>query len=285
MLVYELDPVEPTRQNSLTVENAARSFPFYVYECGHFRMGERYYTRRDGLENYLLIFTVSGCGRMTWHGRTVTLREGTFTLIDCREEQEYGTAPGEVWDFYYIHFGSDCMEGYRKLLLDSLTVTETPMKQHAAHLFEELLEQTSRADLYAYSMHANAVSVLLSLMIAPLESHPKKNSGSSRAEMQFLADYIRDHCELPLQIEDFAALTHLSKYHMIRRFSAQIGMTPYKYMNLCRINRAQVLLRDPDRSLADISETVGYNEPAVFIRQFRCFHHMTPGEYRRHMIY
>lgn len=284
MLEYRLDPVSEMRQTTFTVEKAMQAFPFYLFESGHFRMGDRYFTCRDGLRNYLLIATVSGRGKLFWKEKSCVLAEKSVVLIDCDTFQEYQTLPGETWEFYYIHFGSDCFDGYRRLLLDTLSPVTLHSTRQIRMIFEDPALLSPNADMAACAAQSNAVSALLTEMLSPTARGTDSGQVIRREDIAGLADYISAHCAEPLCLEDFVNLSHLSKYHLIRLFEKQIGMPPYRYLHLCRIHRAQELLRDTDGTLSQIAEQVGYADPSVFIRHFRSFHGTTPGEYRKNCI-
>ena len=104
---------------------------------------------------------------------------------------------------------------------------------------------------------------------------------AGREDIAALASFIRENFVEDLHIEDFVKETHLSKHHLIRLFEKQTGVTPYRYLNLCRVRHAEKLLRHTDIPVGAIACGVGFNSATVFIRQFRAFCGMTPREYRR----
>ena len=87
-----------------------------------------------------------------------------------------------------------------------------------------------------------------------------------------------------MHIDDFMRFTSLSRHYLIHVFERQMGMPPYRYLHMCRVNQAQVLLKTTDLPVAEIAERVGYNSAAVFIRHFRSFMGVTPGVYRSESI-
>lgn len=71
-------------------------------------------------------------------------------------------------------------------------------------------------------------------------------------------------------------LSYISEY-----FTAQNGFGLLEYINRCRINRAKELLQnEPSLSIATIAKQVGFDYPSSFIRIFKRFEGMTPGEFR-----
>ena len=62
----------------------------------------------------------------------------------------------------------------------------------------------------------------------------------------------------------------------------QNGFGLLEYINRCRVNRAKELLQnEPSLSIATIAKQVGFDYPNSFIRIFKKFEGMTPGEFRR----
>jgi len=284
MLEYRMDPLPETYQYVRTLDNIAGSFPFYCTEIGEYTMGDAYYTKRDGLQRLLLIVTIDGCGRMIYHGGNCLLERGTAVLIDCKDFQEYYTVSGQTWHFFYIHFGAQNMDGYREALIGRLTPIVLRAREYVLELFKQLYGMSRRYDILSYAAQSNAISNILTEML-----YSKMNDGSSPfssrgAGMAELAEYIEKNCGKKLHLDDFSRFTNLTKHHMIRLFERQMGVSPYQYMHLCRINRAQELLRTTDMTAAQIAFEVGYSDAVIFNRHFKAFNHVSPGEYRKRSI-
>ena len=77
---------------------------------------------------------------------------------------------------------------------------------------------------------------------------------------------------------------NLSRHYLIHTFKKQIGISPYQYMHMCRINYSQTLLSETDMTISEIADKAGYNSTAVFIRHFKAFNKITPGKYRRVLL-
>lgn len=97
-----------------------------------------------------------------------------------------------------------------------------------------------------------------------------------------LADYLRRHCEKNWSIAELADLAAVSRFHLIRVFKLNTGLTPHAYQIDCRINKARQMLRDGE-SLTDLSLQLGFSDQSHFQRAFRQRTSITPGDYRRQM--
>src|SRR3712207_3499463 len=84
----------------------------------------------------------------------------------------------------------------------------------------------------------------------------------------------------PLDVADLARAAGLSRAHFSREFRAAFGISPHAYLLTRRLERAAALLRDTDRSIADICFSVGLRSLGSFTSSFTRTFGMPPGAYR-----
>ena len=84
----------------------------------------------------------------------------------------------------------------------------------------------------------------------------------------------------PLEVGDLARAARLSPAHFSREFRRVFGESPHQYLHMRRLERAAALLRNTDRSVADICLTVGLRSVGSFTTSFGRTFGMTPTEYR-----
>lgn len=71
--------------------------------------------------------------------------------------------------------------------------------------------------------------------------------------------------------------------HLSRAFPKHFHRNLGEYLRLVKVQRAMVLLGEPDRLLTDIAFECGFADQSHFIRSFRSYYGTTPLEYRRLM--
>jgi AraC-like DNA-binding protein len=82
-------------------------------------------------------------------------------------------------------------------------------------------------------------------------------------------------------VSKLARRVGLSRPAFARRFVAQTGQSPLRYLTRARMLRAAELIRDTREGLARIGTQVGYDSEFAFNRAFKRFHHVAPGTFRR----
>lgn len=84
-----------------------------------------------------------------------------------------------------------------------------------------------------------------------------------------------------IHLEELAAKTHLSPQYLSSLFHQETGRTITAYIQEQRLKLAQSLLSQSDQSIAEISVSIGMNDPHYFSKFFKTHMKMTPLEYRR----
>jgi AraC-like DNA-binding protein len=85
----------------------------------------------------------------------------------------------------------------------------------------------------------------------------------------------------PLTVDDMARAAGLSRAHFSRGFRREFGTPPHAYLLTRRLERAAALLRDTDRSVAEICLSVGLTSVGSFTTSFTRTYGVSPTAYRR----
>jgi transcriptional regulator GlxA family with amidase domain len=84
----------------------------------------------------------------------------------------------------------------------------------------------------------------------------------------------------PLGVAEMAHAAGLSRAHFSREFRRAFGESPHAYLLTRRLERAAALLRDTDRSVADICFSVGQRSVGSFTTSFTRTFGRSPTAYR-----
>ena len=84
----------------------------------------------------------------------------------------------------------------------------------------------------------------------------------------------------PLDVDDMARAAGLSRAHFSREFRRTFGESPHAYLLTRRLGRAAALLRNTDRSIADVCLSVGLQSLGSFTTSFTRTYGLSPAAYR-----
>lgn len=96
--------------------------------------------------------------------------------------------------------------------------------------------------------------------------------------------YIRTHLAENINLDEIVDSLCLSKDYFIRLFKQETGVTPMKYINQKKIERAQLILATKDMSVKNVALFLGFEDFSYFNRVFKKATGVTPNDYRRRLL-
>lgn len=98
------------------------------------------------------------------------------------------------------------------------------------------------------------------------------------ARIHYAAEILRSRLEHPPSQIELSQRVGVSDRTLQKGFKAVFGVTPFAYLTQQRMNRAEQLLRQRDRTVAEVSNLVGYANPAQFAAAFKRQFGVSPSE-------
>ncbi len=83
-----------------------------------------------------------------------------------------------------------------------------------------------------------------------------------------------------LSVEELSRELGMSRVHLYKRLSQITGKTPIEFIRVIRLKRAAQLLRESQRSVAEIAYCVGFNNPKYFSKYFKDEFGVLPSVYQ-----
>lgn len=92
--------------------------------------------------------------------------------------------------------------------------------------------------------------------------------------------FIEERFADDVRLEHLEAEVRLSRFYLVRRFRAEVGMPPHAYQLALRLDRARVLV-ESGVPLADVASRCGFTDQSHLTRHFRRATGVAPGAYAR----
>lgn len=103
-------------------------------------------------------------------------------------------------------------------------------------------------------------------------------AGREHRAMRLVQEHLADRVGEKVALEELAALAGLSRYHLLRVFKRDTGLTPHAFHTQMRVDRARILVRQ-GLPFADVAAATGFVDQSHFTTTFRQFTGATPGQY------
>lgn len=288
-LQYQLDLAPESRWLTVTPSPIAKSSILHVQELGDFLANGGYFTRRSGLESYLIKYTVSGEGILQYRGQTYTLKPNQIFWIDCREPQYYCTSPeAGNWRVLWVHFYGPTSAAYYEIF-QAQNRGQPVMTLEPANR----VSQAIQALLTLYSNPDNTLTTdiyaseyLLETMVDVIKNTDQQREWLGVPQfVQQVRSYLSEHYAERITLDDLAARFAVSKFHLQKQFKHYVGYSPSEYLLQVRLTRAKELLRTSDQPVAQIAADVGIQNTSYFINLFHKAEGITPAQYRTNWWY
>lgn len=266
--------------------NTKMTPPFVITESGRFFARPKFYSKREGVEGYLFIYTQFGKGLLKYRGGEYELLPGSIALIDCNQRHEYRTYDEENgnWTFYWLHCLNENLNFYTHAIYgDSFFLLKTGEK--TPRIFEDVINNLQYSDPGSLFKLHESVNSLLALMIETAQSE-KPISGKKTEKREIIkiaAKYLKDNHWQPFDLDELAKQFNMSKYYFVRLFKEHTGMTPHNFVTAERLNVSKILLQSTEEPISKICLITGFTDESNFTRKFRELTGETPGTYRLKM--
>ena len=126
---------------------------------------------------------------------------------------------------------------------------------------------------------ADALSHLIARHARP--HGPDPAVASERPSVFRAREYIDVNYRVDVSLAALAAVAGMSKFHLLRVFRLETGLTPGEYQTQVRVEEAKRLLARGDR-ISFVAFELGFSDQSHFTRRFKKWVGVTPGHYSRY---
>jgi len=113
-------------------------------------------------------------------------------------------------------------------------------------------------------------------------SAPVSQGTARRDEIRLAQDWIAADPSGDCTVESLASVAAMSPRHFARLFREQVGMTPARYVESCRVDLARTLLETSDLTVVEVARRCGVGDASTLHRLFERRLATTPASYRAH---
>lgn len=202
------------------------------------------------------------------------------------EQQFFEHIRGGQWEEIYKSM-SDLLDRYEQVGTNLLQT-----QQHVMELLwvasRVLSEMGVESDAPFYSFQATDFRQLRAetrhLLERMRHSYHEYNALLEADTIQQIKQYIIEHAHQDISLDTIGKEVGLSPIYISKIFKEQLGVNYINFLTECRIEKAKKLMRDPEKSLKEITFEVGYHDPNYFSKVFKKMCNTSPTEYRKNLL-
>ena len=217
-----------------------------------------------------------------------------FTPHNCRCEGRLS--------LYYLHLYEQ-PSAEIPIMEDFVFPFRVPADEWAGRLVERLLEINPRRELPEYdpvsydnprellrNMAGNIGNPyhsrvethgILCLLLSRFLERAVRRIEMEDNRLREVIRYISANIDRPISLGELSGIVPCTDDHLIRIFKQKLNHTPIEYINLRKIEKAQLMLLTENSSVGDIASSLSFYDTSYFIRLFKKLTGVTPLDYRR----
>ncbi len=270
--------------DTLDRPNQGRPHP----STGHYREKPGYAVeRRAGMNDWLLIYTVSGVGKITHPDGDFCVKSHDVVLIQPYSAHRYETnvkpdGRGR-WELLWAHFMPSVSWvnwldwPYAGPGIMHLSIGDRRARRSIIAALKRMHELSTS---FLHHREPLALGALAEAILWCREQSPAATTAALDDRVRRAIEWIMEHLEQSLTVEQVAGQANLSVSRFAHLFREQMGHSPQQFIELQRIARARELLERTALPVGEVAGRIGFDQPFYFSRRFKHVTGMTPRDYR-----
>ncbi len=232
---------------------------------------------------YELGYIESGSRRVLCQGKEYIVGKNDLLLFNPNDNHTCLELEKEVLNFRCFHITTKRME---ELALECIGYALCPYFEPQIVYKSDLIPQIkelidlinngSYCDLQKEELLYMIIGDLIEDYSQQLECEQMEISDS----VERACEYIERHYATNISLCDLSSFTGFSKYHFIRMFTREKGISPYRYIESIKMTEAKKLLKAGE-DLLDITYQLGFSSQSHFTNFFKKYARVTPKQYSK----
>lgn len=240
-------------------------------------------SRRRDYPHCIFQFSLSGYGVFRDAEGPHMVPEGSGFLCESNDAATAYCFPEESkkeWRFIFLAFtGAVSHEMVRQTVRRYGGVFSIPTDHPVIMKMNTYLDYARPEPVVTASAGARLVSELIFTLV---ESREEKRSGAPENLLIHKAGKIlSQHSKSDINVSELAKFAGVSREHLTRVFRQNTGQTPLQFITKRKLIDACRLLQSGNSSIKEVSDSLGYHNPAHFTRTFTRVVGKSPREFRR----
>ena len=233
---------------------------------------------------YYVIGFIEGGRRHLWcRDREYDLSHGDLILFNPRETHRCAPINGEILDYRAVNIPQGAMDR---------AVRDISGRQYVARFTQPVVFQSEIAESLA-ALYTSIVDraprlekeeafyfLLEQVLTEYSQPYAEAESEVPDCKIRMVCDYLEAHYDENVALADLAEMAELSSSWLLHLFTRQTGVSPYRYLQSLRVQKAKELL---EQGLVPIeaAAAAGFSDQSHFSRFFKDFIGLTPKQYQR----
>lgn len=234
--------------------------------------------------DYYVIGFVEGGKRHLWcRDQEYDLTAGDLILFNPRDNHFCAPLDGEILDYRAVNINPDIMQK---------AVREITGKDYMPHFTQNVVYQNETAQavgtlydaILAHEPRLKKEEAFYFLLEQVLQDYAapfhEVHSPEPNQQIKKLCVYMEEHFAENITLDELLSMVSFGKSYLLRSFTQQVGVSPYRYLQTIRLDRAKKFLEQGIAPI-DAADMAGFSDQSHFTNFFKEFIGVTPRQYQK----
>lgn len=234
-------------------------------------------------EYYVIGFVEGGKRHLCCKDKDYEVKAGDLLIFNPHDNHYCAPVNGEILDYRAININTDVMlkavaeitgHAYLPYFTENV-IYQSDITQSIGDLYNAILNHTPQLE------KEEAFFFLLELILQEYATPFDINSiKEPNEQIKNICQYIDEHFAENITLDDLLTMTHYGKSYLLRSFTKQIGLSPYRYLQTVRLDKAKKFLEQRILPI-DVTYMTGFTDQSHFTHFFKEFIGLTPKQYQK----
>ena len=233
---------------------------------------------------YYVIGFIEGGKRHLWcKGKEYDTSAGDLILFNPRDNHYCAPVNGELLDHRAVNIKPEVMsravkeitgEAYMPYFTENV-VYKSDIAQSVQDLYRAVLN-----DAPLLEKEENLFFLLDQILREYASDFESADVLRPNRQIQSLCQYMEEHFAENVTLDELLSMTDFGKSYLLRSFTRQTGVSPYRYLQTIRLDKAKRFLEEGIAPI-DAAGMAGFSDQSHFTHFFKEFIGLTPKQYQR----
>ena len=238
--------------------------------------------------------------------------ENIYQFVEAREIVVWGNGEKETEELYiqeqkksvmtYIMNGN--IDTAQKIVIDMIKTMDEDDTHYRNQLFVDILSKICDfLEEYNYRLYQQLKPYMDYKSVLEIQTSKEliyycncifekmkskegmENSFDKKYLINFVREYVDDHIFENITLEEIANEVYLSASHLGKVFKKQTGEAFVQHVHKRKMEKAELLLKDPKLKIYQISDMLGYKTAWYFSKLFYNHTGLYPSQYRKEVLH
>ena len=230
---------------------------------------------------YYVIGFIEGGKRHLWcKGKEYDTSAGDLILFNPRDNHYCAPVNGELLDYRAVNIKPEVMsravkeitgEAYMPYFTETV-VYKSDIAQSVQDLYRAVLN-----DAPLLEKEENLFFLLDQILREYASDFESADVLRPNRQIQSLCQYMEEHFAENVTLDELLSMTDFGKSYLLRSFTRQTGVSPYRYLQTIRLDKAKRFLEEGIAPI-DAAGMAGFSDQSHFFKEFIG---LTPKQYQR----